>query len=146
MAELLSYLSHESRVSSRDSAGFTLVEVMLSMTILAIGILVMGGLLTRSARSADATGRLSYQSGMMATEAARYDALPFSQLAAGTTCSTMSGAPLPHTLCTTVTVVSAKIKQVKVKFTPTSNTLVPADSIMFERSSGNSSPLNTTLP
>jgi len=115
------------------------------MTILAIGILVMGGLLTRSARSSDATARLAYQSGMMATEAARNDALPFDQLVAGTTCSTMSGAPLPHTLCTTITVVSAKVKQVKIKFTPTSNYLVPADSVMFERSiSGNpSNPLNT---
>ena len=35
---------------------------------------------------------------MMATEAARNDALPFDQLVAGTTCSTMSGAPLPHSL------------------------------------------------
>ena len=129
----------------RDTdCGFTLVEVLLSMTILAVGILTLGGLLTRSARTADATGRLGYQSGMMSTEAARNDALPFDQLAAGTTCSTTTTAPLPHTLCTTITVLSAKVKQVKVKFTPTSNYLVPADSVMFERSvSGNGSPLNT---
>jgi prepilin-type N-terminal cleavage/methylation domain-containing protein len=124
-----------SRLVTRDSRlGFTLVEVLLAMTILAIGVLVMGGLLTRSARTADATALQSYQAGMIATEVARNDALPFSQLAAGTTCSTMSGAPLPHTLCTTITVLSAKVKQVKVKFTPTSNYLVPADSVMFERS------------
>jgi len=132
------------RMSRETRLGFTLVEVLLSMTILAIGILVMGGLLARSARTADATGRLAYQSGMIATEAARYDALPFDQLAAGTTCSTISGAPLPHTLCTTITVVSTKVKQVKIKFTPTSNYLVPADSVMFERSvSGNGTPLLT---
>ena len=129
----------------RDTdSGFTLVEVLLSMTILAVGILTLGGLLTRSARTADATGRLSYQSGMISTQAARYDALPFDQLAAGTTCTTTTSAPLPHTLCTTITVLSAKVKQVKIKFTPTSNYLVPADSVMFERSvSGNGSPLNT---
>jgi hypothetical protein len=82
---------------------------------------------------------------MMATEAARNDALPFDQLVAGTTCSTTSGAPLPHTLCTTITVLSAKVKQVKVKFTPTSNYLVPADSVMFERSISGPAvpPLNT---
>ncbi|HSJ76088.1 MAG TPA: prepilin-type N-terminal cleavage/methylation domain-containing protein, partial [Gemmatimonadales bacterium] len=83
-----------SEKQTTNSAGFTLVEVLLSMSILAVGILVLGGLLTRSARTADATGRLAYQSGMIATEAARYDALPFDQLAAGTTCSTTSGAPL----------------------------------------------------
>ena len=128
-----------------SSRGFTLVEVLLSMTILAIGVLLLGGLLTRSARSADATGLLSYQAARMGTEAARYDALPFSQLAAGTTCSTISALPLPHTLCTTIGVITTKRKSVKVKFTPTSNALVPADSVMFERSISGSpvNPLNT---
>jgi prepilin-type N-terminal cleavage/methylation domain-containing protein len=126
------------------SRGFTLVEVLLSMTILAIGVLALGGLLTRSAHTADAAALISYQSAMMATEAARNDALPFDQLAAGTTCSTMSGAPLPHSLCTTITVVTAKVKRVKVKFTPTYNTKVTPDSVEFERSvSGNGSPLLT---
>jgi len=138
-------VTRDPRLITADSRpGFTLVEVLLSMTILAIGVLVMGGLLTRSARTADATGRLTYQSGMITTEAARYDALPFDQLAAGTTCTTTTTAPLPHTLCTTITVLSAKVKQVKIKFTPTSNYLVSADSVMFERSiSGNGTPLNT---
>jgi prepilin-type N-terminal cleavage/methylation domain-containing protein len=127
------------------SRGFTLVEVLLSMTILAIGVLLMGGLLTRSARTADATALLSYQAARLSTEASRYDALPFSQLAAGTTCSTVSALPLPHTLCTTIAVITTKRKSVKVKFTPTSNTLVPADSVMFERSISGSpvNPLNT---
>jgi prepilin-type N-terminal cleavage/methylation domain-containing protein len=129
----------------RVSRGFTLVEVLLSMTILAVGVLVLGGLLTRSARSAEATSLLTYQAGRIATEAARNDALPFTSLAAGTTCTTSTEFPLPHSLCTTITVVTTKRKTVKVKFTPTSNALVPVDSVMFERSiSGNpSNPLNT---
>lgn len=132
----------ERRVRHRE--GFTLIEIMVSMTILAIGVMVLGGLLTRSARTAEAASVVSYQTTLMTTEAARYDALPFDQLAAGSTCNTVSGPPLPHTLCITITVVSAKVKRVKVKFTPTSNYLVPADSVEFERSiSGNGTPLNT---
>jgi hypothetical protein len=51
---------------------------------------------------------------------------------------------LPHTRCTTVTVVNAKQKTVKIKVTPTGNTLIPADSTMFERSvSKTATPLNT---
>jgi prepilin-type N-terminal cleavage/methylation domain-containing protein len=125
------------------SRGFTLIEVLVSMTILAIGILVMGGLLTRSARTAEAASAVSYRTTLMDTQASRYDALPFDQLVAGTTCTTVTGAPLPHTLCTTITTVSAKVKRVKVKITPTAY-LVAADSVEFERSvSGNGSPLNT---
>ena len=117
---------------STDSRGFTLVEVLLSMTILAIGILVLGGLLARSSRTAEATSALSYQTSIMAAQVARYDALPFDQLAAGNTCTTVTTAPLPHTMCVTITNVSAKLRQVKVKLTP-ANSLAPVDSVMFER-------------
>ena len=55
MVELLDRITEHSRGHGSDAAGFTLVEVLLSMTMLAIGVLVLGGLLTRSARSADAT-------------------------------------------------------------------------------------------
>ena len=104
---------------SRSRPGFTLVEVLLSMTILAVGILVLGGLFTRSARSGRRNGTGGpIRAGMIATEAARNDALPFDQLVAGTTCSTTSGAPLPHTLCTTITVLSAKVKQAKDQVHP----------------------------
>jgi len=49
------------------------------------------------------------------------------------------------TMCTTIADITAKRKSVKVKFTPTSNALVPADSVMFERSISGSpvNPLNT---
>ena len=115
------------------AGGFTLIEVMVSLTILSIGILVLGGMLLRSSRTAEAASGVSYQTSIMAAEIARYDALPFSQLAAGTTCTTSTSLPLPHTLCTTITNISAKVRQVKVKVTPTA-TNIPADSVIFERS------------
>lgn len=129
---------------SRGTGGFTLIEVMVSITILAIGILVLGGLLLRSARTAEAASAVSYQTAALAAEMGRYDALPFDQLVAGTTCTTVTAHPLPHDMCITITNVSAKVRQVKVKVTPTGNPLLPADSVMFERSiSGNGTPLNT---
>jgi hypothetical protein len=106
---------------------------MVSITILAIGILVLGGLLARSSRSAEAASAVSYQTTVMAASLGRFETLPFDQLpGAGTTCTTETAAPFPHTLCTTVTIVSAKVKQVKVKITP-ANALTQPDSVMFER-------------
>ena len=120
--------------SFRRLDGFTLVEVMVSMTILAVGILVLGGLLARSSRTAEGVSALSYQNSVMATSLARLDALAFDQLPApGTTCTTETAAPFPHTLCTTVTSVNAKLKQVKIKITA-ANTLTAPDSVTFERS------------
>jgi prepilin-type N-terminal cleavage/methylation domain-containing protein len=114
--------------------GFTLIEVMVSMTILSVGILVLSGLLLRSSRTAEAASSVSYQTAILAAELGRYDAIPFTQLAAGTTCTTVTASPLPHDLCITITNVSANVRQVKVKVTPTGPTTIAADSVVFERS------------
>jgi prepilin-type N-terminal cleavage/methylation domain-containing protein len=114
--------------------GFTLVEILVSITILAVGILALGTMLGRSAHTADATAAQSYQTAIMAAEAARLDAVPFAQLAAGTVCDTTTTFPLPRIRCNIVTDVNAKLKQIRVRVTPTGNTAIPADSVMFERS------------
>lgn len=114
--------------------GFTMVEVLVSITVLAVGTLILGSLLVRASRSAEAASSVSYQTAAMAAEASRLDALPFTSLAAGTTCDTTTVAPLPRIRCSTITDVSAKVKLVKIKVTPTRNLMVRADSVMFERS------------
>jgi prepilin-type N-terminal cleavage/methylation domain-containing protein len=129
---------------ARRVQGFTLIEVMVSVTILAVGILVLGGLLLRSTRSAEAASAVSYQTAILAAEVARYDAIPFDQLVAGTTCDTVTTSPLPRIRCTTITYVSTKLREVNVRVTPTDNPLLRPDSVVFDRSiSGNGTPLNT---
>lgn len=124
--------------------GFTLIEVLVSLTIVSVGVLALGSLLIRSVRTAEAASAVSLQTAAMAAEAARLDAVPFTLLAAGTTCQNVTAAPFPHQLCTTIADVSAKLKQVRVVVTPTGQPPLPADSVMFERSiSGNGTPLST---
>jgi prepilin-type N-terminal cleavage/methylation domain-containing protein len=132
------------RRQRRTQLGFTLVEILVSMTILAVGILLLGNMLVRSSRTAEATSAIAYRTAIMAEEASRLDAVPFTLLAAGTVCDTTVALPLPRIRCNTVTDINAKLKQIKVKVTPTGNLAVAADSVMFERSiSGNGTPLNT---
>jgi prepilin-type N-terminal cleavage/methylation domain-containing protein len=132
-------------MSSRTGGfrGFTLIEVLVSMTILAIGILVLGGLLLKSSRTAEAASSTSYQTALMAQQVAYYDALPFTQLVDGTTCTTTTTHPLPNTLCVVISTVNAKRKTIKIRLRPT-DTHIAADSTMFERSTTlSSTPLNT---
>ena len=125
--------------------GFTLVEVLVTITLISTGILVLGGMLLRSARAAEAASAVSYQTAAMASEVARLDALPFTALAAGTTCDTLAVAQLPRIRCSIVAVVSPKVTRVTVRITAIGNPLIPADSVIFERSiSGDVvPPLNT---
>ena len=129
----------------RQRRGFTLVEVLVTITLISTGILVLGGMLLRSARAAEAASAISYQTAAMASEVARLDALPFTALAAGTTCDTLAVAQLPRVRCSIVAVVSPKLTRVTVRITAIGNPLIPADSVIFERSiSGDVvPPLNT---
>jgi prepilin-type N-terminal cleavage/methylation domain-containing protein len=129
----------------RQAAGFTLIEIMVSITILAVGILALGTLMARGARTAGAASAVSYQTTILGAEAARFDAIPFTQLAAGTTCDTVTTAPLPRIRCGTVANINPKLRRVSVIVTPTGNPLLRPDTLVFERSiSGEvAPPLNT---
>lgn len=114
--------------------GFTLVEVLVSMTVLSLGLALLGTLLVRSARQATAASSVVYENAALTKEIGRLGAMPFAALAAGTTCTTVTAHPMPHQICTTITATNPKRKTIKVKVTPSGNPLLRADSTMFERS------------
>lgn len=127
--------------NTRQKAGFTLVEILVSITILSVGILALGTLMARGARSAGAASAVTLQTSVLGAEAARYDAIPFTALAAGTTCDTVTAGQLPRIRCGTITNINAKLRRVSVVVTPTGNPLLQADSVVFERSiSGDAAP------
>jgi prepilin-type N-terminal cleavage/methylation domain-containing protein len=129
---------------SQKTGGFTLVEVMVSMTMLAVASLALGSLLFRAARQAGAASTSSYQSAMVSGEVSRLSATPFDLLAPGTTCITVT-TPFPGTRCTTINNVSSKVKQVTVVVTPSGNPLLHPITTSFTRTiSGNGNPLKTS--
>jgi prepilin-type N-terminal cleavage/methylation domain-containing protein len=129
--------------ASGNTGGFTLVEVMVSMTLLSVASLSLGTLLFRAARLANATSVGSYQTAMLSGEVNRLSAQPFDLLVVGTTCVAITD-PFPGARCTTINNVSAKVKQVTVVVTPSGNPLLFPVTTSFTRSiSGNGNPLKT---
>ena len=130
---------------TRNTRGFTLVEVLVSMTLLSVASLALGSMLFRAARQANAASQSAYQTASLAGKVSQLQALPFDQLpAVGTTCITLT-TPIAGTQCTTVVNISAKVKQVTVVMTPSGNPLLHPITTTFTRTiSGNATnPLKT---
>jgi prepilin-type N-terminal cleavage/methylation domain-containing protein len=131
---------------SHPTGGFSLVEVLVSMTILSVASLAMGTLLVRATRVAGATSSAAHQSAAMSGAVARLDVLPFDALVAGTTCVTVTAAQFPHTECASINNVSSKVKLVTVVVTPSGNVLMQPDTTTFRRTKSgfaNGDPLKT---
>jgi prepilin-type N-terminal cleavage/methylation domain-containing protein len=113
--------------------GFTLVETLVAVMLLAVGLTALGALLVRSSRLAAASATTVHATASLSTEVSRLHAVPFAGLAAGTTCDTTTTAPYPHIRCTQVTDLSATVKEVRVVVSPASTSLKP-DTVRFQRS------------
>jgi prepilin-type N-terminal cleavage/methylation domain-containing protein len=126
------------------TGGFTLVEVLVSMTILAVASLSLGTLMFQAARQAHATSGAAYQTAAIAGALGQYDVLPFDQLVAGTTCITVNDPEFSYERCVTVVNVNSKVKTVTVVITPSGNSVLqPVSSTIRRTISGNGNPLNT---
>jgi prepilin-type N-terminal cleavage/methylation domain-containing protein len=130
----------------RQTGGFTLIEVLVSLMILSVGTVALSVLLLRSARQATAASALVYQTAALTSEVGRLGALPFDQLAAGTTCVNVTTGPFLHTRCAVIQDLSAKRRRVTVTVSPTGVTQLQAQSTSFERAisgtSNGTNPLN----
>lgn len=131
-------------IPSQQTGGFTLVEILVSMTIFSIASLGLGTLLFRAARQAEATSSASYNSAAITQQVSQLQVLPFDDLVAGSTCETVTDPVFSYESCVTIVDINAKIKQVTVVITPSGDGLVGPVTSSFRRTiSGNGKPLKT---
>ncbi|HEU4682040.1 MAG TPA: prepilin-type N-terminal cleavage/methylation domain-containing protein [Gemmatimonadales bacterium] len=127
---------------SRQTGGFTLVEVMVSMTLLSMAALALGSMLLRAASQARTASAAAYQTAELSAEVSRLGAVPFDALVIGTTCADLSLPP--STRCATINSLSPKVKQVTVVIAPSDSALLQPLATTFNRTiSGNGNPLKT---
>jgi prepilin-type N-terminal cleavage/methylation domain-containing protein len=128
----------------QSNGGFTLVEILVSMTILSVASLAMGSLLFRATKAAGATSAVAHQTAAMTGVVARYSVLPFDALAPGTTCANVATIEFPHSECATINSISPQVKLVTIVITPSGNYLMQPVTTSFRRTiSGNGNPLKT---
>lgn len=118
--------------SYRVEAGFTLIEIVVAMTILSLALVSLGALTFNVARMSIGSSNASYRLGVVTEQMGRLVVLQVDSLAAEAGCTTETAQPFPHTRCITVTTVSPRVRQVTLIVTPTNATVRP-DTVIFDR-------------
>lgn len=124
--------------------GFSLIEVIVSMALLAIAVSSLAGMMYSVSQSSMKVTGAAYRNGVLMHEVNRLIALPYDSLAVGSlTFSATSGA-YPHTRTVTITEPTAKLKTVKVVVRP-SNPLYKPDTLQFTRTNAKTSKVLCTI-
>ena len=126
----------------RARRGFSLVEIMIAMTVLTIMLLGLAGMTSFAGRRASTVAGSTSRTAVEVQVVDQLMVLPYNLLPAKAGCTTVATRPFPHTRCVTVTDVAPRRRRITVRFSPTNPRLRP-DTVVFERSRGvSNSPIN----
>ena len=124
-------------------AGFSLVEVLVGLTLLSIALTTVARLDYNVMRRTVEVGSASYANATLLRQVNRFVSLPYDSITAHTGCITVSTGPQPNTACATATVVNSSTLQVTI-ISRLTGTIARPDTVMLyrTRTSGNN-PMNT---
>ncbi len=122
-------------IAGHRQAGFSLVENLVTIVVLAMTVVGMAPMLVTTARQATVTQSNQYRAAAMSTLVSRYGAMSFGSLAVGSGCATYAGAgePLPHTECVTITDSAAVLRTVTLVVAPLDSVRVRPDTLVMRR-------------
>ena len=120
--------------------GFVLMEVVVAMTLLALIMTPLAAMVFKiTARNHRTVGN-TYRNAVVMQYVNLLESLPYDSLAAGTTTTSVTAKPYPHTVKVTVAQYyekwQLKAKKVTLVISPT-NSLYKPDTVFFVRSSSN---------
>jgi prepilin-type N-terminal cleavage/methylation domain-containing protein len=118
---------------ARRSAGFTMVEMVVALVLLSFGAMTLGTLMFRASRASRVRSTATYRTAALTAQVERLGAIPFDSVLVGAGCATVSGAPFPHNICTTVTSLSTVSRQAVIVVTPTGGDPLPPDTAVLVR-------------
>jgi prepilin-type N-terminal cleavage/methylation domain-containing protein len=113
--------------------GFSLLEVLIAISMLAILSVMLTPALTVRARRERIAAGATYRWALTAEAINRINATPASALATGTTCDTAAALPIQFTRCVTTTNVSTRLQQVVVVVLPLNLSWIPGDTVTLQR-------------
>lgn len=129
-------------------AGFSLAEIMVGMTLLAILLSSLAGLTFHVSRRMIEVSRGTGLNAAVSRDVNRFSVLPYDSLSAHAGCDSITAATEQFAQCVTVTTPSTNKHRVTIVTTPlvrayASRTPVPDTVVIDRMSTSGSNPLNT---
>lgn len=122
--------------------GFSLIEVIVAMVLLAIAVSSLAALTYSVSRSSIKVTGAAYANGVLMHEVNRLIALPFDSVTNGY--ASVSTGPYQHTRVITVGQPAANVKTVQVVVTPTNPVFKP-DTVKFTRTNARTTKVLCTI-
>ena len=123
-------MSHLINRPTAAVGGFTLIEVMVSISLLGLTLVVMAPVTMRVARMSSVSTTSTQRTAVLAGEVQRLEQVDFEDLAPGTACQNMTASDFPHWKCTRVTNLNATTRRLVVIVTPAGSS---PDSLTFDK-------------
>lgn len=116
-----------------DVTGVSLIEIMLALTIMAVALLAIGGLMFQVARHAEQSMVASYRSAAVTSAAAWVQALPWDSLDTMAGCTSDTIGVFEYDQCLTVQTLSPKLKRATVAIQSTGRLTIRPDTVVVDR-------------
>ncbi len=117
-----------------SEAGISLIEIMIALSILAVVLISLGGLMFQMARHTRQSAAVAYRSAAATSAATWIQGLPWDSIDGAVGCTADTSGLLTYDRCMSVYNVSATLKRATVAISPTGQLVVQPDSIVVERS------------
>jgi prepilin-type N-terminal cleavage/methylation domain-containing protein len=124
---------------SRNRDGFTLIEVMISLVIVAVLAAPLCKLMVRTGVQSRNAGMVAHRAAALNAEVSRITAIPPGQLADGTVTRTVDEHPFRYTITTTASTTGGT-QTVTITITPTGPQAIGGLSRVITRKGGNPNP------
>lgn len=126
-------------IVTNERKGFSVVEVIVAMVLLAIAVSSLAALTYSVSQSAMIATGNAYRNGVLMQEVNRLEMSPYDSVHTGTSTQTVSGPPYPHTTVITVAEPTVDVlKTIQVVITPTQARFKP-DTANFIRTKARTS-------
>jgi len=116
-----------------NARGFSLIEIMVAITLLALCLVGVAQVTFVMARRAYAVSGGQARDGILAQQLNQFAALPFDSLKRKAGTVTVNKPPMPYTRTVTVDSLSPTLVRVTIVVTPTSSLFKP-DTLVLQRS------------